>query len=205
MTKNKYYYGFLDRLYPYIKGKKVLDIGCIDHDLRKKNSPLWVHGFLSKHSKVKGIDILKKEINDLRKEGYDVYCKNAENFEFDEEFDVIVAGELIEHLGNPGLFLNQCKKHLKKGGLLILTTPNTFNPYENIKNVVLLRNNPPVNSEHTCYYTPNTIKELLKRYKFKDVKIDYFDFYGSSIGKIRYNILNLMGNKFKRRMIVFTK
>lgn len=42
----------------------------------------------------------------------------------DNTFDSIVAGELIEHLDHPNLFLNESYKILKKEGYLILTTPN---------------------------------------------------------------------------------
>jgi len=44
------------------------------------------------------------------------------------EFDAIVALEIIEHLENPRHFLRQCHQALKKGGLLLLSTPNVDNP-----------------------------------------------------------------------------
>lgn len=41
-----------------------------------------------------------------------------------EKFDVITAGEVIEHMINEGAFLEECRRVLKKGGILVLTTPN---------------------------------------------------------------------------------
>lgn len=41
-----------------------------------------------------------------------------------EAFDTIICSEVIEHLENPHQFLKQCHRVLKKGGKLILTTPN---------------------------------------------------------------------------------
>src|SRR3989344_3969940 len=109
--------GVLKTIYPIVKGKDVLDVGCIEHDLDRKNKErIWVHDFLRENAKnVTGIDILEDDIKKLKWQGYDVHCMNAEKFNFNKKFDVIFAGELIEHLSNPGLFLEKCKKHLKKG------------------------------------------------------------------------------------------
>ncbi len=38
--------------------------------------------------------------------------------------DIIIAGEIIEHIYNPIKFIRECNKILKKGGTLILSTPN---------------------------------------------------------------------------------
>ena len=41
-----------------------------------------------------------------------------------EQFDFILAAEIIEHLENPRHFARQCFKALKPGGKLIVSTPN---------------------------------------------------------------------------------
>ena len=52
---------------------------------------------------------------------------DAENLPFAEEhFDVVVAGELIEHLFNPLYFFSQCNWVLKMAGRLVLSTPNPY-------------------------------------------------------------------------------
>lgn len=42
----------------------------------------------------------------------------------EEQFDAIMASEIIEHLENPRHFARQCFKVLKNGGKVILSTPN---------------------------------------------------------------------------------
>jgi 2-polyprenyl-3-methyl-5-hydroxy-6-metoxy-1,4-benzoquinol methylase len=202
--KNKFY-GLFDIILPYIKDKEVLDIGCVNHDSKLKDDPLWVHGFLKRHSNVLGVDILQEEVEKLKKDGYNVICGDAETMDLGKRYDVIVAGELIEHLSNQGLFLNNCKKHLTTNGLLILTTPHTFNLRYSIMNLFLLRDNPKVCQEHTCQYSPQTIRELLERNGFDIVKIGYFDLYGRFLGKLKYKMYDLLGNKFKRSLVIIAK
>ena len=104
---------------PYVIGKKVLDLGCVQHSLEKATRDDWLHGILSQYAGcILGVDILEKEVEKIKKMGYNVVCADVEKMDLPEkDFDVIVAGELIEHLANPGLFLENCRKHLKDGGL----------------------------------------------------------------------------------------
>ena len=52
------------------------------------------------------------------------YIQNFEDFNFDEEFDVIVNMHVIEHVVDPVLHLKKVKAALKKDGVLFLGTPN---------------------------------------------------------------------------------
>ena len=42
----------------------------------------------------------------------------------DEAVDLVYAGEVVEHLYNPDLFLSECHRVLAPGGTLVLSTPN---------------------------------------------------------------------------------
>ena len=202
----KKYYELFDKIQSVVNGKDILDIGCVDHKASQSKGSLWVHAFLKKHAKhLLGIDISKKEVEILKQKGYNVDFGDAENFKFNKKFEIIFAGELIEHLSNQGKFLENCKNNLKKEGVLILTTPSSFNLQENIKNVLFMKTDPAVNNQHTCYYTPTTIKQLIERHGFIVDKIDFFDFYGSFFGKIKFKILSLFGDIFKRRMVIYSK
>jgi 2-polyprenyl-3-methyl-5-hydroxy-6-metoxy-1,4-benzoquinol methylase len=43
-------------------------------------------------------------------------------------YDMIVSCEGIEHIANPGLFLKSAREHLNPGGVIVITTPNTWYP-----------------------------------------------------------------------------
>lgn len=81
---------------------------------------------------------------------------NVETHDFGERFEAIVAGDVIEHLSNPGLFLDNCKRHLTDDGLLLITTPNAKWP------TVFLRPNPT----HALWHDRFTLLHLLDRHGF---------------------------------------
>lgn len=59
----------------------------------------------------------RKNINYVCGEGTQIPCK-------DNTFDVIISFETIEHIEKYNEFLIECRRVLKKGGLLIISTPN---------------------------------------------------------------------------------
>jgi len=202
MIKNKLF----NEIFSLIYTKKVLDVGCIEHTADSQEiNPFWVHGFFFNYSDVLGIDILREDIKKLRKKGYNIRFGDAETFSFKEKFDVVFAGELIEHLSNPGKFLDQSMKHLKKDGKLILTTPNTFYLPRLVGRIARLDDNPPVNPEHTCWFSPKTITSLLERHGFKVNKIIMFDAAAPKEtlrSKVKNIIGNLISKKIKGSMLV---
>jgi len=46
------------------------------------------------------------------------------DFDFEAQYNVVLAIEVIEHLENPFHFIRTLKKHLKPGGFIIMSTPN---------------------------------------------------------------------------------
>ncbi|NQV76740.1 MAG: methyltransferase domain-containing protein, partial [Lutibacter sp.] len=135
----------------YIKNKEVLDIGCIDHYSEREIKNLWIHKKIKTYAKsLIGVDLIKKEVDKLNNKGYDIICDNAETFNLNKKFDIIFAGELIEHINNQGLFLENVRKHLKDDGKFIFTTPNCNNFFNTIE--VLLFGQTPVNDEHVLWH-----------------------------------------------------
>jgi SAM-dependent methyltransferase len=170
----------------WVKGPKVLDVGCTGHFVAV-GSPHWLHGRLrEKFPSVNGIDISEENAGILRANGFDnIHVQSAESFELSERFDTIVAGELIEHLANPGLFLQQAKKHLKPGGRVVLTTPNAFSLLF-IAYALFKYPRTCENLQHTCWFCPQTMKELVERSGFKIEHFALFDDYPPGNSSRRY-------------------
>lgn len=79
-----------------------------------------------------GIDISGLDIDFAQRQKEYFEYKNCnfqvmdtQNLEFGEqEFDIVISSELIEHIPEPDKVIRQVYRVLKKGGLFILTTPN---------------------------------------------------------------------------------
>lgn len=165
-------------------GKVVLDIGCIDHsyktavDLREN----WLHYRIRKVARsLTGIDILEKDAVLLNSDGWNIIATNAEHFRIGSKFDVINAGDIIEHLTNIGGFLESISLHLKDDGIAIISTPNPFNIEQFIK--ILFRNSIEVNEQHTVWIDPKVMWETVSRHDFY---ID--DFYWINT---RFKLINM--------------
>ena len=89
---------------------------------------------------------------------------DVESHDFGCRFEAIVAGDVIEHLSNPGRFLDNCRRHLEAGGTLLLTTPNAKWP------TVFLRPNP----SHALWHDRHTLRHLLERHGFRVVQLRYY-------------------------------
>jgi len=188
----------------WVKGPKVLDVGCTSHQIAI-DSPRWLHGrILKKFRDAVGIDISGENIELLRKAGFsNLHVQSAESFDLREKFDTIVAGELIEHLANPGLFLKQARKHLRDGGNIVLTTPNPFSIayflYAFLKFPRTCHN-----LEHTCWFCPRTLVELAERSGFRVSHFELIDDYDSDSSTFVYrqfgNMMTFFGGLIPKRL-----
>lgn len=185
----------IDTLLPRFSKKRVLDIGSIGHHYRERREigTFYFERFQEHAEYAKGIDILEESVNDAASDGFNIHVGNAENFVDEGAYDFIFAGELIEHLSNAGNFLECCIKNLNDEGVLIVTTPNTFAFSRLFRVAMRLTNEPPLNNEHTCYYTPQALKQLTVRYGFS-VESCYYTNY--DYGKIQHKFFKKLFLKF---------
>jgi len=146
-----------DQVKHFFEGKDVLDIGCVV-GFKK---PDWMHANIQRVAKsIQGIDIDRKKIEEIQAEGYNVQYGDAQNFDLGRTFDLVHAGELIEHLDNFHGFLSSAKKHMDNESRLLITTPNALR----VGNFVYsMTGGLKVNDEHTCWFCKTTLQTLLER------------------------------------------
>jgi len=154
----------IEAVLKHVDGPVVLDLGGVQHDLENRYNADWLHAHLTKKfERVVGVDYLEGAVVELNKAGYEFIHANVETMALDLEADTVVAGELIEHVSNPGLMLDRIADHLRPGGRLIITTPNPWYVYH-IK--AWLRGGLTVNGEHVAWFGPTVLRQLLGRHGF---------------------------------------
>lgn len=105
----------------------------------------------------------------MRQLGFDIRLADAQRDPLGGPYVAIFAGELIEHLDNPGIFLENIKHSLAAGGTLLLTTPNPFAANQFAK--ILKYGRPQVHEAHRFWFSPETLAVLLEAHGF--VAIDF--------------------------------
>lgn len=85
-------------------------------------------------------------------------------------FDIAVCGEVLEHLSNPGHFLERLKKHHQ--GPVIVTVPNAYCAIsqKHLKNDV-----ENVNIDHVAWYSPRVLRTLVERVGYTIIEFAYYN------------------------------
>ncbi len=103
------------------QGKKVLHLGCTSYPYTMEMLELGEHLHLhlkENAGELYGLDYDQKGIDILKEKGVENLFRGdlekLDEVELDEKFDVIIAGEMIEHLNNPGLFLDGVKRFMNR-------------------------------------------------------------------------------------------
>lgn len=192
---------------PYVKDKVVLDVGCAElvattDDPSKRER--WLLGKIEKAAKkVIGLEINKEQVDVLQKLGFNVVLGDAETANLHQTFEVIVAGELIEHLSNPGLFLENMKKHLAGNGFFIITTPNRFDFFSFWK--TFWKNKIPRYEKeiagHVFYFDINSLRTLVERHGFQVVTSSYYWTFGSSYDSFKKRVVLRIIAKLRPRFV----
>lgn len=131
-----------------VVGKVVLDIGA--------TGPMHT-AILEVAKKCYGIDIIDKQEDNYTKVDLD----RAEALPDFPDLEIVIAGEVIEHLSNAGHFLDLLKKY---DCPILLTTPNAFSA---IGAHYVKRWIEHVNREHVCYYSFQTLSVLFERHGYQ--------------------------------------
>jgi len=156
----------------HCRDKDVLDLGCVQHNPENYKSRFWLHKALKSVARsLEGIDLYEPGVSYLNSIGFNVSLGDAQAINKDRKYDVIVAGDLIEHLEDFSGFFESCKKHLKQNGKLIISTPNPWYWRNIVKALLFSRvsNNP----EHTTWFCPVTLEQLAARHDLKIVDIEF--------------------------------
>jgi hypothetical protein len=144
-------------------GRRIIHVGFCDFETRERFG-LWLHGRLSKSARqLVGIDVDVAGVEQAVAEGFEAYaadCTVPEDVRKLnlEPAEIVIAGEVIEHVDDPGGFLDAM--HLL-GDRLIVTTPNAAS----LLNVVgALRHMELIHPDHVSWFSAYTLTNLMRRH-----------------------------------------
>jgi SAM-dependent methyltransferase len=165
------------------EGKSVLHLGCTDWPYTSDaiEAGRLLHFRIGELAEeLYGFDFDQEGIDLLRAAGvnhlYRADLERLEEVELDKKFDVIVAGEMIEHLNNPGLFLQGIKRFMNSDSRLLITTINAYGAARYFLYALRGRGgtSEPVHPDHVAYYSYSTLRLLIER---AGLDVEEFCFY----------------------------
>lgn len=150
----------LEELSEYRRSGGVLDIGC--------GTGLILDQAKARGWETAGVEFTRDAIETVRSRGHDIRQAPLEEAGFEPgTFDVAIYTEVIEHINNPREEVEAIVKHLRRGGVLYVTTPN-FNALS--RHVLGESWNVVTFPEHLTYYTPRTLCRLMEEAGLETVR-----------------------------------
>jgi SAM-dependent methyltransferase len=143
-------------------GRRVLDVGCRDGALTRA----YTEG-----NDVVGVDADREALAEAAGLGIEtVWADLDQPLDFpDASFDVVVAGELLEHLRDPQQLVREARRVLRPGATFVASVPNA---YRLKGRVLFLLGRPPENDPtHLQMFSPGDVRSLLDG--FEDTHVHF--------------------------------
>lgn len=149
------------------KNKKVLDVACASG---------YLADFLKqKGCLVDGIDIDSDAIKEAQKFCH-AYVLDVSKEKIQGKYDIIILGDILEHLEHPLEILSSFKANLNDGGSIVISLPNIVNIYPRLK--ILFGNfdyeeKGIFDRTHLKFFTRKSFKRFIKDAGYQIEKLEY--------------------------------
>ena len=146
---------------PYRRTNRLLDIGCGAGTL------LTVAKQAGRNAG--GVEVSLPTVEYLSKQGLNVFPGELAQAQFPAgHFDVVTAGELIEHVPDPSSLVAEVARILRPGGIFWATTPHSHGASGRVLKLRWSIVSPP---EHLHLFSIPGLSGLLSRHGFQRVKV----------------------------------
>ena len=165
--------GFARRLRALLEhvepGTRVLDVGC--------GEGRFAAALAQAGARVVGIDVAEEPLRRARERHPGLELRRVredEAWPFDESsFDLVWAGEVIEHVADTAAWLSELRRVLRSGGSLLLSTPQTGRVELLLAALcgrAFARRFDPL-GDHLRFYSRATLSRLIEDFGFHDVGV----------------------------------
>ncbi len=149
--------------------RRVVHVGFGDARYREvqERAGTWLHGHLADvASSLVGLDVDEPSVAEARAAGFAAHVVDCRDRQAIAALglapsDLVVAGEVIEHLDAPGDFLDALHALVHRDGLLALTTPNASGLGNALAALAGYEVNHP---DHVTLFSCRTLGTLLERH-----------------------------------------
>jgi len=146
---------------------KLLDIGCA--------FGIFLNEALKTGWSVSGIDVSKNAVEYARsKYGLNIFMGTLAAAKMESgSFDVVTAWDVIEHVADPGKFLEEAGRIIKKDGILAIRTPNAECAFLKINKLVndvfgdYFAKVGPKFEHHKYLFSVDALKRILAKHGFE--------------------------------------
>lgn len=154
------------------RGRRVVHVGFADRGYRgmQERSGTWLHAHLDRAAtSLVGLDLSPDDVAAAVADGYEAHVVDCTDPAAVAALglapaQLVLAGEVIEHLDRPGDLFAALGPLVAPGGLLVVTTPNAYG-WLNVAASLLRReiNHP----DHVCMFTQRTLTALAARHGWR--------------------------------------
>lgn len=179
------------------RDKHIVHIGFTDHPFLKERlgNGTWLHADLAKVTRrLVGLDIDREGVAWARGHGFEAHAVDATDADAIaalnlERADLVIAGEVIEHVDAPGPFLRAMHQLADR---LIVTTPNAYQPL-NVLAAGLGRE--VIHEDHVAWHSPSTLRRL---HESADWQVEEIRYYHNPSYENEQRILGALANGVRR-------
>jgi 2-polyprenyl-3-methyl-5-hydroxy-6-metoxy-1,4-benzoquinol methylase len=175
--------GYVDRrafIREHAAGKRVLDCGvvgltCLEDSIRVDGIFDSLHWQVaSVAAEAVGIDSARAIVERVQRLHPDLDVRTAsvesvaDDFAGEPPFELVILGDILEHLSNPGHALDSVRHVLRPAGEILISCPNAFGAPNYLR---FLLGKYREGDDHVVSFTKYTLDNLLKRHGYEVVSI----------------------------------